>query len=58
MSRSWLLREAISLGFPLFVEKVRQGGVRGWRPARSTGSRMRLARGGGLDRMVCVRIAG
>ena len=24
MSRSWILREAISEGFPLFVEKVRQ----------------------------------
>ena len=24
MSRSWVLRESLALGFPLFVEKVRQ----------------------------------
>ena len=59
MSRSWILREAVAAGLPVFVEKrCVSVGVRAWSPAASTSNRVRLVRGGGLARTVPVRIAG
>jgi len=58
MSRSRVLRESLALGFPLFVEKVRQRRRAGLVPRGSTRTRMRRVRGVGRVRTGRVRTAG
>ena len=58
MARSWILRECVALGFPLFVEQVRQRRRAGWFRAGSIRIRMWPVRGVALARMAGVPIGG